>query len=67
LVFVVIVAPKLFDTAVPVVVASVYPVAAVVRGLPVKSRGLRPPRAVIVPAAAVLLLVVVGVDGRLAA
>src|SRR5260370_15017335 len=53
--------------AVPLVVASVKPVAAVVRGLPVKSRGLRPPRASIVPLAAVALTVVVGVDGRVAA
>ncbi len=67
LVFVVIVAPKLFDTAVPVVVASVNPVAGVVSGLPVKSRALRPPRALIVPLAAVALTAVVGVDGRLAA
>src|SRR5258708_6520858 len=51
----------------PVVVASVYPVAAVSVGLSVKSSALRPPRAVMVPLGAVLLTAVVGVDGKLAA
>ena len=37
------------------------------KGLTLKSNGLRPPRALIVPDAAVELTAVVGVDGRLAA
>src|SRR5229473_3446393 len=56
------------NSAVPVTVLSPGAVAGVPRGngLLLKSNGLRPPRALIVPAAAVELTAVVGVDGTLA-
>src|ERR1700674_3589427 len=58
-----------WTAGVPVTVLSPMGVAGVVvgKGLLLKSYGLRPPRALIVPAAAVELTAVVGVDGRLAA
>src|ERR1700733_14282807 len=58
-----------FSAAVPVTVLSPGGMAAVVvgSGLTLKSRGLRPPRALIVPGADVELTAVVGVEGRFAA